>query len=89
MYSLILCTVIITSSVWCIIASILVSNVSDKYKVVIHKRAGESVSFKTSSGEIKHAVLAADWIVDDKYIIVEGVKQHYVPYVVRAETVQS
>jgi hypothetical protein len=45
--------------------------------------------FKSSSGLIKPGVLAADWMPNDKYVIVEGVKQNYVPYVVRADTVQA
>jgi hypothetical protein len=79
---------LVTSSVWFIITSILVSNISDRHKVVVMKRAGDMVLFKTSTGILKPGLLAADWIKGDKYIIVEGIKQHYVPYVVRAESVE-
>lgn len=86
MLTVIVCTVITTSSVWFIITAMLVSGISDKYKKTIHKRAGETVEFLTSSGEVKSAVLASDYITGDKYAIVEGVKKNYVPYVVRANT---
>jgi len=87
MLTVIICTALATSSVWFIVTAIMVSNVSDRYKTIIYKRAGDSVLFKTSAGELKTALLAVDWMKSDKYVIVEGIKQHYVPYVVRAENV--
>jgi hypothetical protein len=45
------------------------------------------VSFKTSAGIVKTGTLSVDWMPDDRYVIVEGIKQNYVPYVVRAENI--
>jgi len=87
MLTIIICTVLATSSVWFIITAMLVSSISDKYKKTIYKRAGETLEFLTSTGEVKQATLAVDYMTGDKYAIVEGVKQHYVPYVVRANSV--
>jgi len=87
MLTVIICTVLATSSIWFIITAIMVSNVSDRYKVIVKKRAGEAVLFKTSAGIIRSGVLSVDWMQDDKYVIVEGIKQHYVPYVVRVENI--
>ena len=87
MLTVVLCTALATSSVWFIITAILVSNVANRYKVVVKKHAGELVTFKTSSGILKSATLSVDWMPNDKYVIVEGLKANYVPYVVRAENV--
>ena len=87
MWTVIVCTAIATSSVWFVITAILVSSVRDKHVVIVKKRAGDMVSFKTSSGLVKTAVLSVDWLPSDKYVIVEGIKSNYVPYVVRAENV--
>lgn len=87
MLIVILCTALATSSVWFIITAIMVSNVSERYKVVVKKHAGDMVSFKTSAGIVKEGILSVDWMPDDKYVIVEGVRQNYVPYVVRAENI--
>lgn len=87
MLTVILCTALATSSVWFIITAIMVSSVSERYKVVVKKRAGDMVSFKTSAGIVKTGTLSVDWMPDDRYVIVEGIKQNYVPYVVRAENI--
>jgi hypothetical protein len=87
MLTVILCTALATSSVWFIITAIMVSSVSERYKVVVKKRAGDTVSFKTSTGIVKTGTLSVDWMPDDRYVIVEGIKQNYVPYVVRAENI--
>ena len=89
MLTVVLCTALASSSVWFIIASILISHTRTRYEVVVKKHAGDLIMFKSSSGLIKPGVLAADWMPNDKYVIVEGVKQNYVPYVVRADTVQA
>jgi hypothetical protein len=88
MLTVVLCTALASSSVWFIIASILVSHTKSRYQIVARKHAGDLVLFKSSSGLIKPGVLAADWMPNDKYVILEGLKQNYVPYVVRANTVQ-
>ena len=87
MLTVILCTALATSSVWFIITAIMVSNVTERYKVVVKKRAGDIVSFKTSTGVVKTGALSVDWMPNDRYVIVEGIKQNYVPYVVRAENI--
>lgn len=87
MLTVILCTALATSSVWFIITAIVVSSVSERYKVVVKKRAGDIVSFKTSTGIVKTGTLSVDWMPNDRYVIVEGIKQNYVPYVVRAENI--
>ena len=87
MLTVILCTALATSSVWFIITAIMVSSVSERYKVVVKKRAGDIVSFKTSTGIVKTGTLSVDWMPNDRYVIVEGIKQNYVPYVVRAEKI--
>lgn len=88
MLTVVLCSVLATSSVWIIITSIAMSNLSDKYKVVLEKRVGDEVTFQTCTGKYKSGVLAADWVKGDKYVIVEGIKEHYVPYVIRADKVK-